>query len=72
MMDIRLAREEDLPQLISILSQLNPRAERCDLKKARQVFRELSRSNQQFIMVCEVDGRLVGTAELVIKHNLTH
>ena len=72
MMDIRLAREEDLPQLISILSQLNPRAKRCDLKKARQVFRELSRSNQQFIMVYEVDGRLVGTAELVIKHNLTH
>ena len=67
-----MAREEDLPQLISILSQLNPRAKRCDLEKARQVFRELSRSGQQFLMVYEIDGKIVGTAELVIKYNLTH
>ena len=72
MIGVRLAREEDLPQLISILSQLNPRAKRCDLEKARQVFRELSRSGQQFLMVYEIDGKIVGTAELVIKYNLTH
>jgi len=72
MMGVRLAREEDLPQLISLLSQLNPRAKRCDLEKARQVFRELSRSSQQFLMVYEIDGRIVGTAELIIKYNLTH
>jgi len=23
-------------------------------------------------MICEIDGKIVGTAELVIKHNLTH
>ena len=72
MMVVRLPREEDLPQLISILSQLNPRAKKCDLEKARQIFRELSRSGQQFLMVCEIDGKIVGTAELVIKYNLTH
>ncbi|RLF98618.1 MAG: GNAT family N-acetyltransferase [Thaumarchaeota archaeon] len=71
-MKIRLAREEDLPQLISILSQLNPRAERCNLERAKEVLRELSKSGQQFLMVCEVSGKIVGTAELVIKHNLTH
>lgn len=72
MMNIRLVKEEDLPQLISILGQLNPRAEKCSTEKAREILRKLSESGQQFIMVCEIDGRIVGTAELVIKHNLTH
>ena len=72
MMNIRFAREEDLPQLISVLSQLNPRAERCNPERAKEVLRKLSKSGQQFLMICEIDGKIVGTAELVIKHNLTH
>lgn len=74
---VRLATEADLPELIELLTQLSLDAPREDLgpplpDSYRRAFAEIAADSRQRLLVVERDGRIVGSATLVIVPNLSH
>jgi len=74
---LRRATERDLPRLIELLAQLSldaPR-ERMDESAAGayvSAFDEIAGDPRQQLFVLEADGRVVGSACLIIVPNLSH
>jgi GNAT superfamily N-acetyltransferase len=74
---VRDAAEDDLPRLVELLAQLSLDAPREDvsapLKDAyRAAFRAVEADPRQRQLVVEVDGRVAGTASVIIVPNLSH
>lgn len=75
---IRAARSEDLPALLDLLPQLRQGAtpgvtwEPANLDTAAEVWGQILSDPRRAFLVAELDGRVVGTADLVIVPNLTH
>ncbi len=71
---IKKARFEDLPSLLDILYQLSP-LEQLEAIKRNNIYESFSniiKNDDYYLMVAEIDGKLVGTATLLIQQNLTH
>ncbi|MCL4399642.1 GNAT family N-acetyltransferase [Candidatus Parvarchaeota archaeon] len=71
---IRNAEEKDLEQLSGLLDQLKPgNAEKVhDMQKIREAFLKIKKDGNYYLKVCEIDGRITGTATLLIQDNITH
>lgn len=75
---IREATEADLPRLVELLfqlSQLGEIAERelhAPMAGELEALRAIQADPQSWLLVIEVDGRVVGTATLYIVPNLSH
>ena len=74
---IRQATEADLPRIVELLAQLSPDTPREDpgppLPEAyRRAFQEIEADLNQRLLVVEAQGRVVGTASLLIVSNLSH
>ena len=75
---IRTARLEDLPALLELLPQLREGAtpgvtwEAADEAAATAAWEEILADPRRVFLVAELDGRVAGTADLVIVPNLTH
>ena len=74
---VRDATEADLPRLLELLDQLSTDAEREDPRlppaaSYRTAFQEIERDPRQRLLVVEADGRIVGTAVVMILPNLSH
>ena len=74
---VRDATEDDLPRIIELLAQLSPDTPREDLRQPqaesyRAAFREIEADPRQRLLVVEAEGRVVGTAALIIVPNLSH
>jgi len=74
---VRDATRADLPRLVELLQQMSldgPREELADPLPERyyRAFAAIEADPRQRLLVVEVDGRLVGTATLVIVPNLSY
>lgn len=74
-MEIRVAKSEDLPQLLEVLDKLSPFGD-IDLAKSsksiRSNFNKILNDDDYTLLVAIVDGKVVATAMLLIQTNLTH
>jgi N-acetylglutamate synthase-like GNAT family acetyltransferase len=74
---VRDATQPDLPRIVELLAQLSPDTPREDLRQPlaesyRTAFREIEADRKQRLLVAEANGRVVGTAALIIVPNLSH
>jgi GNAT superfamily N-acetyltransferase len=74
---VRDATEADLPRLVELLAQLSTDTPREELgpplpERYRAAFRAIETAPGQRVFVVEAQGRVVGSAMLVIAPNLTH
>ena len=75
---IRTARADDLPALLSLLEQLRDRATlgvawgRADHETAAGVWAEILEDARRTFLVALMGGEVVGTADLIVVPNLTH
>lgn len=72
---VRQATAADLPQILALLTQLSldgPREDVSAVEAYRKAFAEIERDPRQRLLVLESDGRIVGTAVLIIIPNLSH
>ncbi len=74
---VRDATEADLPRIVELLAQLSLDAPREKLgpplpESYRAAFQAVDDDPRQRQLVVEVDGRVVGTASLIIVPNLSH
>ena len=74
---IREATEDDLPRLIELLAQLSLDAPREDAgpplpQTYSAPFAEIQADPRQRLLVAEANGRIAGSAALIIVPNLTH
>jgi ribosomal protein S18 acetylase RimI-like enzyme len=75
---IRIARADDLPELLALLEQLRERSapgvvwERAEDAHAARVLAAILTDDRRVFLVAEAGGAVVGTADLVLVPNLTH
>lgn len=71
---IRLAKETDLPSIITLIGQDDMRGddEVIDLAEAKSIFSNLSINPAQKIYVADIEGAIVGTSSLTIINHLSH
>jgi GNAT superfamily N-acetyltransferase len=71
---VRIAGADDLPGLLRLYRQLSedPAAVPADPIKARSVMETIAEQPGRQVLVAEADGKIVGTADLLIVPNLTH
>ncbi|OGO53023.1 MAG: hypothetical protein A2148_00830 [Chloroflexi bacterium RBG_16_68_14] len=74
---VRDARESDLPRIVELLAQLSLDTPREALgpplpESYRRAFQEVQADRRQRLLVAEAQGRVVGTASLIIVPNLSH
>src|SRR3990172_13107092 len=74
---VRDGTQADLPRIVELLAQLSPDTPREDLRQPlaesyRTAFREIEADRKQRLLVAEDNGRVVGTAALIIVPNLSH
>jgi GNAT superfamily N-acetyltransferase len=74
---VRDALESDLSRLVELLVQLEPGVDREDPRSPlaeayRAAFAEIDRNQNHHLLVVEADGRVVGTAVVLIIANLSH
>ena len=67
---VRPAREADLPRVLELLHQIDdsmypPREEASEAVRL-SVFRQIAADPCQHLLVAEADGRIVGSAQLVV------
>lgn len=76
--NIREARKSDLAEIVELMKALTITTSKAESRGAstfadyEQVFRQIERDPNHKLIVAEVDGRLVGSADLVIVPNLSH
>jgi ribosomal protein S18 acetylase RimI-like enzyme len=68
---VRCAAREDLPELLSLLSQLSLETMRPP-EELSATFAEMLASRTRLILVACIDDALVGTLDLSLMANLTH
>lgn len=74
---VREATEADLPRVVELLAQLSLDEPRERLgpplpESYRSAFQEIAADPRQRLLVVEAQGRVIGTATLVIVPNLSH
>lgn len=69
---IRLAEKRDLPSLLYLMDQLSPHNSQVDYQKAEKVLSDIINDDDYKLIVYEEDGKVVGTALLLIQKNLSH
>ena len=71
---VRLARAEDLTSLVSILSQIKPHIadQHYDFTKGEKVLRGIIEDENYYLLVAEMNKKIVSTATMLIQRNLTH
>ena len=74
---VRLATEADLPRIVELLAQLSLDTPHEQLatplpEQYRRALHEIAADPRQQLFVAEDQGRIVGTACLIIVPNLTH
>ncbi|SFP20146.1 hypothetical protein SAMN05660464_2465 [Geodermatophilus dictyosporus] len=69
---VRRAREADLPALVGLHAQLHPELPPCDGDTAGRVWAALTATPGRVVLVAEVAGAVVGTADLAVMANLGH
>lgn len=75
---IREARKGDLPRLVELLDQITITSSTVEangassLAEYEKVFALIERDPNHHVIVAEVDGRVVGSADLIIVSNLSH
>ena len=74
---VRDATEADLPRIVELLAQLSVDDAREDLRTPlaeayRAAYHEMVRDPHHRLLVVEADGRIVGTAVLIVIPNLSH
>lgn len=74
---VRDATEGDLPRIVELLTQLSLDDSREDprtplAESYRAAYGEMVRDPNHRLLVVEVDGRIVGTAVLIVIPNLSH
>jgi GNAT superfamily N-acetyltransferase len=75
---IRLVEPRDLPSLLDLLDQLREGStsgvpwDRADAGRAETVLQRIIDDRRRTFLVAELDGEVVGTADLLIIANLTH
>lgn len=69
---IRRAKRKDLEQVLRLLYQLSPSGAREISGEQKEVFRILLKDNSQELLVHESNGKLIGTATVLKRENLTH
>ena len=71
---IRLVRSEDLALLIRILSQLKLGSidQHYDFAKGEKVLHKIIEDENYYLLVAELNNKIVGTATMLIQKNLTH
>jgi GNAT superfamily N-acetyltransferase len=76
--DIREARKEDLARLVELMENLTITTSTVEADGAssladyEKVFELIERDPNHHLIVAEVDGRIVGSADLMIVPNLSH
>ncbi len=72
--DIRLAREADLPFVLALYQALEERADDVlTPEQAREVWAQFARyPSYRLFVACDDQGRVVGSYALLIMHNLAH
>ena len=72
---VRKAEEKDLLPLLSVLQQLKPKNKDYpvgDLEKLKGILRDINNDKNYYLKVCEVDGKIAGTATLLVQMDLAH
>ncbi len=72
---IRKAEASDLEPLLGLLDQLKPNNKRYsqeDHTAAYKALLEITQNKDYFLKVCEIEGKLAGTAMLLVQMNLSH
>jgi dTDP-glucose pyrophosphorylase len=71
---IRLARLDDFPSLIRTLSQLKP--DMADpyfgIPSGLKILEKIIEDENHYLLVAELNNKLVGTATMLVQNNLTH
>lgn len=68
---IRRAKESDLTEILELLKQLHPKDKPLTLKESKNIFAQLTKNNNYYLLVAEINNKIVGTLYLVIIPNLT-
>ncbi|MBI2040979.1 MAG: GNAT family N-acetyltransferase [DPANN group archaeon] len=73
-LSIRSVMAEDLEQLLPILYQLSPLKphETEDKVRLAAILEEIIADKNHHMLVCEYQGKIIGTATLLIQQSLTH
>ena len=72
---IREATRADLPELVRLYSELSlddPREDPAELERYEAAFAAISEAGGHHVLVAESEGRLVGSATVIIEPNLTY
>jgi GNAT superfamily N-acetyltransferase len=75
---VRTAHRDDLPRLLELLSELRERAtpgvawEQAEPEAAAGAWDEILADPRRAFLVAEIDGAVVGAADLIVAPNLTH
>lgn len=73
-MRVREVKIEDLDDVLSLLYQLSPSKENESPKEGdlEDILKSIIESEDQKLYVLEDDGKVVGTATLLVQRNLSH
>lgn len=69
---IRRAKIEDLEGFLSLLYQLSPSKDEEITEKQKEIFKTILANDNQAILIYENGGKLIGTATVLKRENLTH
>ncbi|MDK1475429.1 GNAT family N-acetyltransferase [Streptomyces sp. 549] len=68
---VRSADATDLPSLLALFSELNPDDPSLPQESADALWAEISAQRGRTVLVAELDGTVVGTADCMVLPNLT-
>jgi GNAT superfamily N-acetyltransferase len=72
---IREATPTDLPQLVRLYNELSlddPRENSNEMERYEAAFAAISKAGRHYVLVAESEGRLLGSATVIIEPNLTY
>lgn len=69
---IRKVRKEDLKPLLLLLSQLSPTHNDTPEGQLSSILKKIISDDNYVLIVAELNGKIVGTALLLVQLNLTH
>ncbi|MDP8012779.1 MAG: GNAT family N-acetyltransferase, partial [Nanoarchaeota archaeon] len=69
---IRLAQKKDLPSLLDLMNQLSPYSSQIDYTEISETFSSILKDKFYRLIVYETNGKIVGTALLLVQKNLSH
>jgi len=70
--NIRLAKNQDLQAIVSLLLQLSPSSDAVSYHRLELILEKIVNDENYYILVCEVDNKIIGTSSVFIRKNLSH